>query len=77
MLTLLLNSVVTDISYRLCAPVSGINEGANLSGVLTSSRNASTPVIPAPPITFMGSASCFAVSGGWIFIAIVVAITGL
>lgn len=72
----LLSTVVTDLSYKLCAPVRGVNQGANLSGVLTSAGNGSTQPAPSP-IAFTGGTAQMAMSTvTWMSVAILGLITG-
>ena len=67
--------VVTSLAYQLCAPVGGIDQGANLSasGALTMagnvSANLSTPASPSPS-PFTGAAAGVVVWGCvWMFVA--------
>jgi len=69
------NAVVTDLSYRLCAPVGGINEGTNLSGVRTQASNATMPVPPVP-IAFTGGSTLVVANAG-IWMSLVVLSVGM
>ncbi|MCJ1280254.1 hypothetical protein MMC21_008081 [Puttea exsequens] len=68
--------IVTDLSFRLCAPVGGINEGVNLTGSLTQAGNASLQTTPVPSAFTGGTACVVASAGAWVFVATVSIVTG-
>lgn len=71
-----MNLVVTALSFRLCAPEGGVNQGPNLTGVLISSANGSTPASPTPS-AFTGGANVLGVSVGvWVSFVMFAALMG-